>query len=362
MTDPDLRPVLRTPPAELRVRDVDQAIHDQLVSDIGERRLEKLYRHVDAATFGVVLHWLSSYQRRSIETKRGYTDDIVLIAEWLTMTIGEYPASLLTRMDFDMVLKWSVYARSRDWSARTQRRYLSALSSLFDYAIRALRLPITNPVHMPTHAPPIGTSTNGRPPGATRVLEVDEIAAMHAACGSHEDFLVFDLLFTQGLRESEVVALDADHVDRLAQSPVLHVARKGGRWVKRQLSAETVRHLDDYLEGRREGPLLISPRTGRRRDRHQLINITRRLARHGDVADPMRVTPHVLRAAAITTLLDAGQPLQEVQEWAGHVHASTTRGYWERRNSIRRDAALSAALAAKLAAVEAGVQRKTSYR
>lgn len=359
----DLEPAPRAQvPVELPVRDVDQAIRDQLLAEIGEARLEKLYRHVDPATFNVVLHWLSSYQRRSIETKRGYTDDIVRIAQWLTMVTGDYPAALLARMDFDMVLQWSVYARSRDWSARTQRRYLSALSSLFDHAIRALRLPIVNPVHLPTHAPPIGTSTNGRPPGATRVLEVEEVAAMHAACTSHEDHVVFDLLFTQGLRESEVVALDVEHVDRTSRPPVIHVARKGGRWAKRQLSADTAQHLDAYLDGRTEGPLLISPHTGQRRDRHQLITITRRLARHGGVTDPVKVTPHVLRATAITTLLDASKPLQEVQEWAAHADASTTRGYWERRNSLRRDAALSASLAAKLAEAEAGIPRKPSSR
>ncbi|EHK86500.1 tyrosine-type recombinase/integrase [Saccharomonospora azurea] len=344
------------PSPSLSARQVDDAVRHQLVADIGAERLDALSRLLDRTTFGVVLHWLSSYQRRSLDTKRGYADDICRIAEWFSAATGRHPADLLQAVTFDTVTAWSLYAKSRGWSARTQRRYLSALSSLFDHARRAHRLDVENPVHLPTHAPPIGTSTNGRPPGATRVLDLPEVAAFAAACSSPEEHLVFELLFTQGLRESEVVSLDIDNLDRAHRLPVLSVARKGGRWVRRRLSDAAARQLDVYLDGRRTGPMLVHPDTGLRRDRHQLISITRRLARHARLVEPKKVTPHVLRATAITALLDKGKPLQEVQEWAGHAHASTTRGYWERRNSVQRDAALSATLTADLAEAAADLE------
>lgn len=345
-----LEPVRPAPPARpLSAHAVDEAIRHQLIADIGVERLEALSRVLDRTTFGVVLHWLSSYQRRSLDTKRGYADDILRIAEWLASSTGRSPVALLTDLTFDTVTAWSLYAKSRGWSARTQRRYLSALSSLFEHARRVHRLDVDNPVHLATHAPPLGTSTNGRPPGATRVLELSEVAALAKACSSAEDHLVFELLFVQGLRESEVVSLDIENLDRSQVPPVLSVERKGGRWVRRRLSDAAVRHLDAYLGDRDRGPVLVHPRTGQRRDRHQLISITRRLARHARLPQPQKVTPHVLRATAITNLLNKAKPLQEVQEWAGHAHASTTRGYWERRNSVQRDAALSFSLVADLA-------------
>ncbi|MEY7974024.1 tyrosine-type recombinase/integrase [Saccharomonospora xinjiangensis] len=354
-TQPDafstaLEPAHRALPSPgLPAHRVDAAVAHQLMADIGAERLDTLSRTLDRTTFGVVLHWLSSYQRRSLDTKRGYADDICRIAEWFAAATGRTPADLLNAMTFDTVTAWSLYAKSKGWSARTQRRYLSALSSLFDHARRAHRLAVKNPVHLPTHAPPIGTSTNGRPPGATRVLELPEVAALASACSSHEEHLVFELLFTQGLRESEVVSLDIDNLDHAHVPPVLSVARKGGRWVRRRLGDAATPHLTAYLDGRSTGPVLVHPETGLRRDRHQLISITRRLARHAGLREPRKVTPHVLRATAITALLDKGKPLQEVQEWAGHANASTTRGYWERRNSVQRDAALSATLTADLA-------------
>ncbi|OQO94628.1 recombinase XerD [Saccharomonospora piscinae] len=351
-----LAPVASAPPVRAgSAHEVEAAVRDQLVADIGTARLEALATTLDRATFGVVLHWLSSYQRRSRDTKRGYADDVVRVAEWFVAATGRRHADLLTGLHFDTVTAWSLYARSRGDAARTQRRCLSALSSLFEYARRAHRLAVENPVHLPTHAPPLGTSTDGRPPGATRVLELSDVAALTQACSGAEDHLVFELLFTQGLRESEVVSLDIDNLDRTTVPPLLSVQRKGGRWVRRRLSDAAVRHLDTYLGERGSGPVLVHPRTGLRRDRHQIISITRRLARRGGLPQPQKVTPHVLRATAITTLLDRGKPLQEVQEWAGHAHASTTRGYWERRHSVQRDAALSSSLIADLADATAGL-------
>lgn len=349
--------------------DVGEAIRAQLLDDIGAELLGNLHRAVDATTFSEVLHWLSSNERSSKATKRGYTEDILRFACWYTQTTSQYPAPILTSLDFDTVTKWSLYARHQGrtgtgWSARTQRRYLSALSSLFDFAREVHRLPVVNPVSLKVHAPRVGTSTNGRPPGATRVLEVDEVAAIQAACESDEEHLVFELLYVHGLRESEACNLNIDNIDRARGTAVLTFERKGGKWMQRQLTDHGVRHLDGYLDGRDSGPLLIHPDSRERRTRNQVVPITRRLARrtkrledHDPVPDPGKVTPHVLRASAITALLDKGKPLQEVQEWAGHVHATTTRGYWERRNGLRRDAALSAVLLAELAEVNAGIIR-----
>ncbi|MCI2421101.1 tyrosine-type recombinase/integrase [Saccharopolyspora sp. K220] len=357
MADLEPAPWTQSTAADLSVTPVDEAIRAQLIIDIGHDRLENLHRNVDRATFNEVLHWLSSHKRGSLETKRGYTEDITRIARWYTMTTRQYPASLLTGLDFDTMTKWSLYAKSQGWAVRTQRRYLSALSSLFKFARRVHRLPVVNPVSMEAHAPPVGTSTNGRPPGAVRVLDVDQVAAIQAACQTDEEHLVFELLYVHGLRESEICALDVDNIDRSRIPPIVKFQRKGSRWVERQLTEPGVRRLDAYLDGRDTGPLLIDPDTGQRRHRHQIIPITRRLARHAEVSNPAKVTPHVLRGSAITALLDQGKPLQEVQEWADHRHATTTRGYWERRNNLRRDAALSAALLAELAETNAGITR-----
>jgi integrase len=201
------------------------------------------------------------------------------------------------------------------------------------------------------HAPAKGTSDNGRPAGATRVLPTEDSARLAAAAESPEEHAVVELLYEHGLRESEVIALDVENIDRTA-APLLRFRRKGGQWKNREIPPNLLGHIAALLDGRTSGPLLVDPKTGRRRNRHQIIDLTRRLARRGGVPNPNGVTPHTLRAAAITELLNSGAPLHEVQAWADHKHADTTRGYWERSHGLQRDAALTAQLSARLAGQE----------
>jgi site-specific recombinase XerD len=326
---------------------VHAAVRDQLVREIGEARLAKLHAAVDPATFDAVLHWLSGSERSSPDTKHRYAEDLTAFAEWAALHLNQRPVPLLTALTFETITTWTIYARSQGLAARSQRRILSAISSLFKHAApRGWAAP--NPVSFRSHAPKVGTSATGRPAGATRVLSPDDTARLVAAARTAEERLAFDLLCLQALRESEVVKLLAENVDRHQSPPVLNFQRKGGQWRQRILPAATLQHLDEVLDGRGEGPILLDPKTGGARNRHQLIDLTRRLARRAEIPHPQSVTPHVLRAAAITALLNAGSPLQEVQKWADHVHATTTQGYWERSNGLRRDAGLTTDLATLL--------------
>jgi site-specific recombinase XerD len=333
---------------------VHDAVRDQLLTEIGADRLDSLRQVVDDATFSAVLHWLSGAARSSVDTKRRYTEDITAFARWAAEHFGVAPVPFLEILDFDSVTVWTVYARSRGMAARSQRRVLTAVSSLFgDAAPRGWSR--ANPVSYRHHAPAVGTSTTGRPAGATRVLEPGDTAKMHTAAATPEERLVFALLYELALRESEVVKLLTENVDRTTAPPVLNFERKRGQWRQRRLTPDLQQHLDQVLAGRTTGTVLLDPKTGGPRGRHQIIDITRRLARHAGLPHPNSVTPHVLRASAITDLLNAGEPLQEVQKWADHAHATTTQGYWERSSGLQRDSALTATLAARLEKAAAGL-------
>lgn len=348
---------------------VHDAVRDQLVHEIGATRLDQLHHVVDAPTFDAVLHWLSGAQRSSVDTKHRYTEDITAFARWLAAHTGTQPIPLLDVLDFDTVTVWTVYARSQGMAARSQQRILAAVSSLFNDAVPR-GWAKTNPVSFRHHAPKVGTSANGRPAGATRVLPPEDTAKLLTIADAaladavanaddrmtrHADRLVFGLLYELAMRESEVVKLRAENIDRTVSPPVVTFERKRGQWRQRQLPADLLPYLTVVLAGRTEGPVLVDPKTGEARNRHQIIDITRRLARRAGVPNPRTVTPHVLRASAITDLLDAGEPLQEVQQWADHKHSTTTQGYWERSSGLRRDAALTATLAARLSKAAAGI-------
>lgn len=331
---------------------VHEAVRDRLVADIGQQRIEKLLAVVDAKTFTAILHWLSSEDRSAIDTKHRYAEDISQFAWWVGEHLGVHPVALLDVLDYDTVTVWTVWARSQNMAVRSRRRILAAVSSLFgDAAPRGWAR--ANPVSFKSHAPKVGKSDNGRPAGATRVLPSEDVAKMHEAACTAEEHLTFGLLFELGLRESEVVNLHAENVDCTVTPHLLNFQRKRGQWRKRQIPPHLQVHLDEHLNGRAEGPILLNPKTGLARTRYQLIDLTRRLARRGGVPHPQSATPHVLRAAAITELLNAGEPLQQVQKWADHEHATTTQGYWDRSNAVKQDASLTSILAARIAKLAA---------
>jgi len=333
---------------------VHQAVQEQLVAEIGETRLGKLHDTVDAKTFAAILHWLSGANRSALPTKHRYAEDIAAFSEWAANHTGLRPVPLLDALDFDAITVWTVYARSQGMAVRSQRRILAAVSSLFgDAAPRGWAR--YNPVSFKHHAPKVGTETNGRPAGATRVLPATDCARLATAAETPEEHLVFGCMFQLGLRVSELVNLRVENVDHNVTPPVLHFQRKGGLWKQREIPVDLQPHFDTLTAGRDEGPLLVDPKTGNARNRHQLTDITRRLARHAKIPHPVSVTPHTLRASAITDLLNSGANLAEVQAWVDHKHATTTQGYWERSNGLKRDSALTASLSARLANLAAGL-------
>ncbi|HEX6359501.1 tyrosine-type recombinase/integrase [Actinophytocola sp.] len=333
---------------------IHDAIRRQLTTDIGGARLLRLQGVLDRLTFSVVLHWLTSERRASPNTKQGYADDVARFAEWAGEFRGQHPVQLLTGTDKTTVTAWTLHARHADRAVRTQRRTLYALRSLFNYAARN-GFPVTSPVSTEDHIPKAGTSNTGRPEGATPVLDLVHIVALRQAAQTDEEHLIFDLLYLHGLRESELVEQRLENVDR-DRSPVrFQVKRKGSKWIQRDLAADTAASFLACVGDRREGPMLLDPKTGTGRTRFQIIDTTRRLARRAGLARPTKVTPHVLRATAITALFDASIALHEIQAWAGHADPKTTRMYWERANAARRDAALSSTLATGLDHVLAGL-------
>ncbi|WP_338051370.1 tyrosine-type recombinase/integrase [Pseudonocardia acidicola] len=76
-----------------------------------------------------------------------------------------------------------------------------------------------------------------------------------------------------------------------------------------------------------------------RLDQAALWRLVWRLARAAGVPSWARLSPHSMRHTTITLALDAGAPLRDVQDFAGHRDPRTTRRYDRSRSSLDRHAA-----------------------
>jgi integrase/recombinase XerD len=120
----------------------------------------------------------------------------------------------------------------------------------------------------------------------------------------------------------------------------LRLRRKGGKRQTVALAPRTADALDTMLADRSHGPLFIT-RSGRRMDRHAALKVVRRLGCSASTENA--VSPHGVRHGFVTLALDAGVPLRDVQDAAGHADPRTTRRYDRGRYSLDRAATFAVA-------------------
>jgi len=154
------------------------------------------------------------------------------------------------------------------------------------------------------------------------------------------DLAVLELLYSSGLRRSELSGLNVGDVDFL--SGFVRVFGKGSRERLVPVGTRALSRLRDYLR-RRPGaaagePLFLNGRGGRLSGQGVGF-VLRRWARARNY--PKAVTPHALRHSFATHLLDRGAGLRSVQEMLGHKSLSTTQVYThlslERLKRVYRD-------------------------
>jgi integrase/recombinase XerD len=131
------------------------------------------------------------------------------------------------------------------------------------------------------------------------------------------DFALVAMLGLLGLRIFEATGADIIDLGEEHGHRVLKVHGKGDRIVLVPLPPAVGRALDRAVAGRTEGPLLRNQR-GVRMDRHAATLRLRHLADIGGVRIA-RMHPHLLRHTFVTTMLDAGVDLRDVQIAARHA-------------------------------------------
>jgi site-specific recombinase XerD len=289
--------------------------------------------------------WLASL--RSARTRRSYAGDLLGWRAWLT----DRGLELLEagRVQLDLWVRAHLAAGAGDASVR---RRLSGVGSFYRYCLvhGLVAADPTAGVARP-RVDPDYTATIGLTREQGRAL----IAAADADSGRarRRSAAVIRLLLHNALRVDEILGADVADlgVDRGHQ--VLTVVGKGNRRAKVPLSPATLQALHAYLDDRAAATgiggwrgmsgALLATTSGARMRPSQLWELVRRLAADAGIAEWERLSAHSLRHTAITMALDAGVPLRDVQDYARHRDARTTRRYDHSRDSLDRNAAYAVA-------------------
>ncbi len=147
------------------------------------------------------------------------------------------------------------------------------------------------------------------------------------------DLAIMEVLYSCGLRVSELAGLDLEDVD--SEQRLVRVVGKGNKERVIPIGTTALRAVRRYLEAVRplrkkvwedgdQGPLYLNSRGGRLTTR----SIARILKKYAAVSGlTPDISPHALRHTFATHLLEGGADLRAVQELLGHASLTTTQKY-----------------------------------
>lgn len=146
------------------------------------------------------------------------------------------------------------------------------------------------------------------------------------------DRTILEVLFSTGLRVSELTGLNRDQVN--VERGEFGVIGKGGKARVVFLSKSAIEWLNRYMQTRKdESPAVFIRYKGKTAETPEKLRLTPRqverlVERYRKIAGiTLKITPHMLRHSFATDLLTHGADLRSVQEMLGHKNIATTQIY-----------------------------------
>jgi integrase/recombinase XerD len=264
--------------------------------------------------------WLEDGLARN--TLESYRRDVAQFAAWLLARSG---ANLLDAEKADL-LAYLAHTLGRGAKARTSARRLSSLKRYYRYALQHGRrnddptLTIEAP-HLPRTLPKSLSETD-----VEALLATPDVATPLGL----RDRAMLETLYATGLRVSELVSLTVVQVSR--DAGIVRVMGKGAKERLVPLGEEALEWIGRYVEaarpallGRSRSDALFITARACAMTRQAFWHLIRRHARAAGIA--ASISPHVLRHAFATHLINHGADLRVVQMLLGHSDISTTQIY-----------------------------------
>lgn len=198
------------------------------------------------------------------------------------------------------------------------RRTLACLSAAYSFVA-------------PTTPNPFSERALPRPPASsyarTEAVSDEDVRAMIDACadaGKVRDVAILRVLWSTGMRRASVASIRREGVVRRADSVVVRYINKGAAEEESELPPETVSAIDAWLEVAPASRWLFCTLNGKGGMSPQAIG---KVVESAANLAGVKAHPHMFRAAAATTLLDANTPLEQVKSFLHHKDPRTTLGY-----------------------------------
>jgi integrase/recombinase XerC len=273
------------------------------------------------------IHYLATEKNASPHTCRNYLRDLEQFEGFLRRSgifVSPQGEIVIEKVDRLAIRKYLSFLYRKNKKSSIARK-LSTLRSFFRYLVRE-QIISSNPAK-PVSTPKIEKLL-------PTALTVDEAFRLVESPLKGEkpkemelrDGALLELLYSSGIRVSELVGLNLNRVD--LGLGIVKVMGKGRKERIVPVGAKAIQALKAYIGGRSviedSSPLFVNLKGGRLTAR-SVGRLVKKYTRNSGIF--RKVSPHSLRHTFATHLLDAGADLREIQEMLGHVSLSTTQRY-----------------------------------
>ena len=251
-----------------------------------------------------------------------YRSDLMRVAAWA----AKHDAGPLIRIGEPALIRF-IAEVSSSLKASSQARYISTLRRFFRHQLARNRI---------TSDPTLKVALPAKPTRLPKIVSEKQVEALLAAPPretllGQRDRAMLETLYATGLRVSELVGLKLHEVN--FDMGVVRVFGKGSKERLVPLGEAAIDEVRNYLNvarnellnGRQSDDLFITAR-GAAMTRQAFWQLIKRYAVTAGI-DAKRLSPHVLRHAFATHLLNHGADLRVVQMLLGHSDISTTQIY-----------------------------------
>ncbi len=264
------------------------------------------------------LRHLKDERRLSPHTLSAYRHDLGMFLDFCTRSTVE-----LAELDSYAVRQFAAECHRKGSSPRSISRRLSAVRRYLAYLVQERVL---------TSNPAVGVQAPKPARRLPATMDADQVAGLLALPGDDlltvRDRAILELLYSSGLRLSELVWLDLVDLDLTDRT--VRITGKGNRTRIVPVGRHAVAALESWIERRAamaaadEDAVFVSRRGTRLAGRTVQARLKHWAKRQGA---GLAIHPHMLRHSFATHLLESSGDLRAVQELLGHASISTTQIY-----------------------------------